>query len=246
MVYAKYWKGKKFTEEHRRKISENHADMSGKNNPFYGKHHTTEAKKRVSETHLGNIPINKGKKGLQHHTKEAKRRMSEAHKGKCFIPKETLERMGKECSIRMSGRKISEETKEKMSKSHKGLNTWTKTRFGARTSNWKGGTTQLNDLLRATSKMKIWRELIFMRDNFICQNPKCSFCSNIVGVKLNAHHKKQVKDILKENNIKTTQEALNCKELWAVDNGITYCEEYHLKTEMHKRAKNKIHQEVEI
>jgi DNA-directed RNA polymerase subunit M/transcription elongation factor TFIIS len=31
-------KGKKFTEEHKRKISENHRDISGINNPMYGKY----------------------------------------------------------------------------------------------------------------------------------------------------------------------------------------------------------------
>ena len=31
-------KGKKFTEEHKRNIALNHADISGKNHPCYGKH----------------------------------------------------------------------------------------------------------------------------------------------------------------------------------------------------------------
>lgn len=37
--------------EIRRKMSENHADMSRENNPFYGKHHTDEAKRKNSEAH---------------------------------------------------------------------------------------------------------------------------------------------------------------------------------------------------
>ena len=37
-------------------------DMSGENNPFYGKHHTEEAKERNRKAHLGKTPWNKGKK----------------------------------------------------------------------------------------------------------------------------------------------------------------------------------------
>ena len=36
-------------------------------------------------------------------------------------------------------------------------------------------------------------------------------------------------DIVKENNIKTLEEALNCKELWNLDNGIVYCKNCHIK-----------------
>lgn len=43
-------------------------DMSGENNPFYGKHHTTEAKEKNRQAHLGKPNARKGK----HHTEEAK------------------------------------------------------------------------------------------------------------------------------------------------------------------------------
>ena len=54
----------------RRKMSENHADVSGVNNPFFGKHHTDEAKRKNSEAHkeLFKDP-------------EIRRRMGESHKG---------------------------------------------------------------------------------------------------------------------------------------------------------------------
>lgn len=41
--------GKKHTEETRRKMSENHYDCSGENNTFYGKKHTKETRKRISD-----------------------------------------------------------------------------------------------------------------------------------------------------------------------------------------------------
>ena len=38
-----------FSEETKRKMSLNHADINGDKNPFYGKHHTKETKQRCSE-----------------------------------------------------------------------------------------------------------------------------------------------------------------------------------------------------
>ena len=45
--------GYKHTEDARRKISENHADISGENHPFYGKHHTEEVKQNISKAMKG-------------------------------------------------------------------------------------------------------------------------------------------------------------------------------------------------
>ena len=41
------------SDETRHKISENHIDVSGVNNPFFGKHHTEETKKLLSDGHIG-------------------------------------------------------------------------------------------------------------------------------------------------------------------------------------------------
>lgn len=38
--------GKTHTEESKKKMSLNHKDVSGKNNPMYGKHHSDEAKEK--------------------------------------------------------------------------------------------------------------------------------------------------------------------------------------------------------
>lgn len=40
---------RKTSERTRKKISENHADVNGKNNPMYGRKHTEEAKKRIAQ-----------------------------------------------------------------------------------------------------------------------------------------------------------------------------------------------------
>ena len=41
--------GKTHTEESKKKMSLNHKDVSGKNNPMYGKHHSDEAKEKISK-----------------------------------------------------------------------------------------------------------------------------------------------------------------------------------------------------
>ena len=76
MKMSEYWKGRTFSIETKRKMSENHADVSGKNNPMYGtlggmygKKHSIEWKQKASERFKGkNNPMygvshkpNKGK-----------------------------------------------------------------------------------------------------------------------------------------------------------------------------------------
>ena len=61
-------KGKKRSEETRRKISE---ASKGSNNGFYGKHHSEEARRKISEA-----------RKCKHLSEECKRKMSEAMKGK--------------------------------------------------------------------------------------------------------------------------------------------------------------------
>lgn len=41
--------GRKFTKSHKENLKKNHANVSGENNPFYGKSHTDETKKVISK-----------------------------------------------------------------------------------------------------------------------------------------------------------------------------------------------------
>ena len=57
--------------------------LCGESNPFYGKHHSEEAKQKISQARRGSQPWNKGIKGMEsafkgkHHTESAKRLLSE-------------------------------------------------------------------------------------------------------------------------------------------------------------------------
>lgn len=80
-------KGRTFSEEHKRKLSENHADVKGANSPSYGKKHTEESKQKMSEAHKlwwanhpGFKPNRQDKKNCTL-SQEHKNKISEALKG---------------------------------------------------------------------------------------------------------------------------------------------------------------------
>ena len=104
--------GKHLSDETRRKISEaekgENAPMygrTGENAPMYGKHHSEEIRRKISESHKG-----------KHHTDDARKKMSESHKGKKFS-EETRRKM----SESHKGKTMSEESRRKMSEAKKGL-----------------------------------------------------------------------------------------------------------------------------
>ena len=78
--------------------------VSGENNPMYGKHHSEETRKKLSESNKG-----------RHPSEETKRKISESQKGK-HHSEETLKKM----SESHKGKHLSEETRKKLSESHRG------------------------------------------------------------------------------------------------------------------------------
>ena len=147
----------------------------------------------------------------------------------CEVSKTTIIRWFKKFDISRrsnliawnKGIPVSEETKKKLSESHK----------GSKSYRWKGGITLLNHLIRSNFKSRQWRSDVFTRDDFTCQE-----CGERGG-KLNAHHIKSYSSILQLYEITTIEEALECEELWNINNGITYCEKCHKKKELHKGIK---------
>lgn len=124
--------GKEMNSEQRKKISDNHADVSGSNNPMYGK----TGDKCVA---FGKKWVNNGVKEIyvfitdipdgfelgrlrSTFSEETRRKMSESGKGKVFSEetkkKISLSKSGENNS--MYGKCLSEETKKKISESGKG------------------------------------------------------------------------------------------------------------------------------
>lgn len=99
--------GKKFSSKHKKQIS---IANSGKNNPMFGKHHSEEAKRRISKANTGR------KRSKESRDKQSKslrgRRFSEEHKRKI--------------SEARTGTHHTEETKRKIGKTSKGRIPWNK------------------------------------------------------------------------------------------------------------------------
>ncbi len=119
----------------------------------------------------------------------------------------------------------SKKVKMKISKNHRDISL-------DKNPNWKGGITLLNQAIRTSFEYKQWIKNILERDNFICLG-----CGKNGG-NLEAHHKKAFAKILKENNIKNFEEALNCKILWNIQNGMTLCPKCHAQIDKFRRLKN--------
>jgi hypothetical protein len=51
------------------------------------------------------------------------------------------------------------------------------------------------------------------------------------ALRLEVHHAKSFNDICKENNITTIKQALACKQIWSLANGISLCYGCHKNIE---------------
>lgn len=69
--------GRKHSEETKKKMSVNKKVKRGKDHHQYGKTLSSETKKKISEPKKGNIPWNKGLKGVQKWTEEQRRKRKE-------------------------------------------------------------------------------------------------------------------------------------------------------------------------
>jgi len=101
----------------------------------------------------------------------------------------------------MKGKKHSKKTRIKMSKSHS----------GSKCNLWKGGITPINTKIRNSIELRLWRDSVFERDNWTCQE-----CGQIGG-KIQDHH---IKSFSRYPNFR-----------FELDNGITLCKECHKKTD---------------
>lgn len=131
------------------------------------------------------------------------------------------------------GYKMSEETKRKISLANNGRNKYksekiyqmAENRKGNKNWMWTGNNHKtLRQKIHQSTKYKIWRNVVFKRDNWTCQ--KCHKNSNT----LRAHHLTEFWILLDKYNIKSVEQAEQCQELWDIENGITLCNDCHLIT----------------
>jgi len=80
---------------------------------------------------------------------------------------------------------------------------------GENSQSWKGGVCSENELQRKCKQYRDWRESVFIRDDYTCQQ-----CSKVGGY-LHAHHIKEFSEY---------------PELrFDIDNGITLCKDCHME-----------------
>lgn len=103
-------------------------------------------------------------------------------------------------------------------------------RYGEIASNWRGGISAIYDAVRTCTEYKEWRKAVFKRDHYTCVQENCGSKDQI-----EADHIKQFAVIIRENNIRSMEDALACTELWDINNGRTLCHECHLETESHSK-----------
>jgi len=166
------------------------------NMTMLGKHQSEEARRKVANYRRG-----------KHLTVEAKEKLSKFHKGK-ILSEETRKKM----SIAKTGENNPNYGK---SPSLKTRNKIRKTRLKEKHWNWKGGVTPDNKKIRVSVKYRIWREAVFMRDNWTCKD------CGIRGSNLHPHH---IKSFAKYPKLR-----------FDINNGETLCigchKQKHLKKE---------------
>lgn len=104
---------------------------------------------------------------------------------------------------------------------------------GKNAFNWQGGKTNIQGLIRKSKKYIQWRNAVYYKDNFIC-----IFCKTGSGwhkdiqrkITLNADHIIPLGILIRQEKIKTLQDAMGCNKLWDINNGRTLCEDCHKTT----------------
>lgn len=194
--FGKWMKGKKASNETRKKLSKIVRNRL-KNNPnFLEKAQNARRESTNSEEHKK--AISKAMKGRKLWNEEDKKRISLQHKGKKLPPRSKEYRLN--ISLRQRGEK---------------------------SNLWKGGITPINKEIRMSLEYKLWREAVFLRDNFTDQK------TGIRGGKLHPHH---IKNFAQFPELR-----------FAINNGITLSDKSH--REFHRlygRKNNTLEQLIEF
>jgi 5-methylcytosine-specific restriction endonuclease McrA len=201
-------------------------------NGWFGKHHSDEAKAKISETRrrkmkeglllmptdkrnpmAGEIieKIKAANKG-QRRSIEIRQKMSEAQK-KCGNQPPSMKGVIHPEAFRERCRQRRGENAPWWGRHHsvETRRVLSEQRRGKLNSNWQGGITSLTEGLRHTIEFRLWREAIFARDDYTCQG-----CGRRGG-RIHPHH---IKSFARYSELR-----------FDITNGVTLCQNCHAKTD---------------
>lgn len=204
---------------------------------IYGPNKAEFVKSKLSNSHMGQIAWNKGKTRSKSSKKKQGESMRRLYREGNFNPRKGKPRLDMKGNKFRNGKVpwnkgLTKETDKRVkeyglsgSKSLRRRMPWNRgipnlKMRGESHHNWKGGKSRKNWNLRSWFQWRLWRSMVFKRDNYTCQNTNCKYCNNVVGTTLHPHHIKP--------------KVLNPELVFNLNNGITYCAEYHLKSGLHK------------
>ena len=145
--------------------------------------------------------------------------------------------------VRGRGHKWTEDQKQKASKHRTGITSPAKgkkwkikhrikrpNQSGTKNHFWKGGKTKLSFKIKTLPEYSHWKMQILKKDNFTCQI--CG-AKNKKGIKhiFDVHHIYPLSKIIDDFRIQTIEAAINCEELWDINNGRCLCRKCHKKTD---------------
>ncbi len=148
-----------------------------------------------------------------------------------YHSQETKEKISAGCTKYFSehdghwlGKKMSVEARKKMSTS----------RLGVKSPQWRNVNRPLVLWIRNCFEYRLWRSDVFTRDRFSCQD-----CGDDRGGNLRAHHFVSFSNIMQKNEISSKAQAVECEELWNINNGITLCSDCHKARHMNEKINRK-------
>lgn len=189
--------------EARQKIS---IRMSGDNNPFANKHHTEETIQLLSFLATGNKWC-VGRKMSTETIDKIRKKKDKREPLECIVcgtviqTKRSRIKEGQKCCSYVCQRIY---------------------QTGKNNPSYIDGQSPLKTKIHKHKEYKIWMQHVLKKDG-----SRCVKCGNDDISDFEIHHIKWFSIILRDNKITTVAQALECNDLWDINNGMTLCKKCH-------------------